>query len=163
LYGQPFQVLATLLEQSGKVVTREELHQRLWTRDTFVDFEHGLNKAINRVREALGDDADSPRFIETLPRKGYRFIAPVVAVSSDAAATPAVAPVVVKDAPRFRGPLGSRAWVAIVASGIVALVVLTLGIRNFLARRSVASAPVIHSIAVLPLVNLSHDEDQGFF
>ena len=77
LYGQPFSVLAILLERPGQVVTREELQRKLWTGDTFVDFEHGLNKAINRVREALGDDADNPRFIETLPRRGYRFIAPV--------------------------------------------------------------------------------------
>jgi DNA-binding winged helix-turn-helix (wHTH) protein/Tol biopolymer transport system component len=77
LGGQPFDVLVTLLEKPGQVVTREELHDKLWAQDTFVDFEHGLNKAINKVREALGDDADNPRFIETLPRRGYRFLAPV--------------------------------------------------------------------------------------
>ena len=66
-----------LLERPGEVVTREELRQALWTGDTFVDFDHGLNNAINRLRETLGDSADSPRFIETLPRRGYRFIAPV--------------------------------------------------------------------------------------
>jgi eukaryotic-like serine/threonine-protein kinase len=80
LYGQPFSVLATLLGRPGQVVTREELQQKLWASDTFVDFEHGLNKAINKLREALGDDADNPRFVETLPRRGYRFIAPVEAV-----------------------------------------------------------------------------------
>lgn len=80
LYGQPFYVLATLLGRPGEVVTREELQQKLWASDTFVDFEHGLNKAINKLREALGDDAENPRFIETLPRRGYRFIAPVEAV-----------------------------------------------------------------------------------
>ncbi len=80
LYGQPFYVLATLLGRPGQVVTREELQQKLWASDTFVDFEHGLNKAINKLREALGDDAENPRFIETLPRRGYRFIAPVEAV-----------------------------------------------------------------------------------
>jgi len=80
LYGQPFNVLVALLERPGQVLTREELKQKLWTSDTFVDFEHGLNKAINKVREALGDEADNPRFIETLPRRGYRFIAPVEAV-----------------------------------------------------------------------------------
>jgi DNA-binding winged helix-turn-helix (wHTH) protein len=77
LQGQPFQVLAMLLERSGQVVTREELQQRLWSADTFVDFDHGLNKAINKIREALGDSADSPRFVETLARRGYRFVAPV--------------------------------------------------------------------------------------
>jgi DNA-binding winged helix-turn-helix (wHTH) protein/Tol biopolymer transport system component len=77
LQGQPLDVLALLLERPGQVVTREELQQKLWATDTFVDFEHGLNKAISRVREALADEADNPRFIETLPRRGYRFIAPV--------------------------------------------------------------------------------------
>ena len=80
LQDQPFQVLALLLENSGQVVTREEIRQRLWTSDTFVDFDNGLNTAINKIREALGDSAETPRFIETLPRRGYRFIAPVASV-----------------------------------------------------------------------------------
>src|SRR5437868_6199831 len=74
--GQPFQVLAILLEQPGAIVTREQLQKRLWP-DTFVDVDHNLNSAINRIREALGDSPESPRFVETLPRRGYRFIAPV--------------------------------------------------------------------------------------
>jgi len=77
LTGQPFQVLAILLESPGQLVTREEFQKRLWSSDTFVDFEHGLNNAINRIREALGDSIESPRFVETLPRRGYRFIASV--------------------------------------------------------------------------------------
>jgi TolB-like protein/Flp pilus assembly protein TadD len=77
LYGQPFGVLVALLERAGEIVTREELQQKIWAGDTFVDFEHGLNKAINKVREALSDHADNPRFVETLPRRGYRFIAPI--------------------------------------------------------------------------------------
>ena len=79
LQGQPFQVLALLLERAGDVVTREELQQRLWPSDTFVDFDHSLNTAINKVREALGDSASSPRYVETLARRGYRFIAPLQA------------------------------------------------------------------------------------
>jgi len=79
LQGQPFQVLAVLLERAGDVVTREELQQKLWPSDTFVDFDHSLNTAINKVREALGDSASSPRYVETLSRRGYRFIAPVQA------------------------------------------------------------------------------------
>jgi DNA-binding winged helix-turn-helix (wHTH) protein len=75
LQEQPFQILAMLLEQPGRVVTREELQRRLWAADTFVDFDVGLNNAILRLRNALGDSADTPRFIETLPRRGYRFIA----------------------------------------------------------------------------------------
>jgi cholera toxin transcriptional activator len=77
LQGQPFQVLALLLERAGEVVTREELQQKLWPSDTFVDFDHSLNTAINKVREVLGDSASSPRYVETLSRRGYRFIAPV--------------------------------------------------------------------------------------
>src|ERR1700733_6935225 len=74
LQEQPFQVLATLLEHPGEVVTREELQKKLWPADIFVDFDHGLNKAINKVREALGDSAESPRFVETVARRGYRFL-----------------------------------------------------------------------------------------
>jgi cholera toxin transcriptional activator len=74
---QPFQVLALLLERAGEVVTRDELRQKLWPSDTFVDFDHSLNTAINKVREALGDSAASPRYVETLARRGYRFLAPV--------------------------------------------------------------------------------------
>ncbi len=77
LQDQPFQVLALLLENPGQAVAREELRKRLWSTDTFVDFDNGLNTAINKIREALGDSAENPRFVETLPRRGYRFIAPV--------------------------------------------------------------------------------------
>jgi Tol biopolymer transport system component/DNA-binding winged helix-turn-helix (wHTH) protein len=77
LQEQPFQVLAMLLERPGQVVTREELRQKLWSNDTFVDFDHGLNIAVNKIRRALGDSADNPRFLETIPRRGYRFIASV--------------------------------------------------------------------------------------
>src|SRR5437588_8655036 len=77
LQEQPFQVLALLLERAGDVVTREELRQKLWPSDTFVDFDHSLNTAINKVREVLGDSASSPRYVETLARRGYRFITPL--------------------------------------------------------------------------------------
>jgi cholera toxin transcriptional activator len=77
LQEQPFQVLALLLDRAGEVVTREDLRQKLWPADTFVDFDHSLNTAVNKLREILGDSASSPRFIETLARRGYRFIAPV--------------------------------------------------------------------------------------
>jgi len=78
LQGQPFQVLAALLESPGDIVTREQLREKIWPADTFVDFDHSLNTAINKVREALGDSASNPRFVETVARRGYRFIAPVV-------------------------------------------------------------------------------------
>ena len=74
---QPFQLLQVLLERPGEVVTREELRQRIWPSDTFVDFDGGVNNAVKRLREALGDKAETPRFIETLPRRGYRFIGTV--------------------------------------------------------------------------------------
>src|SRR5579862_626437 len=77
LREQSFQVLTALVERPGEVVTREELRQRLWPSDTFVDFEHGLNTAVKRLRDALGDSAESPRYIETLPRHGYRLMIPI--------------------------------------------------------------------------------------
>jgi len=84
LQEKPFQVLAALLSRPGELVTREELRQSLWPADTFVDFEHGLNTAVNKVREALRDSANNPRFVETLPRRGYRFIGPVDSRNSNA-------------------------------------------------------------------------------
>ena len=77
LQEQPFQILVYLLDRAGEVVTREELRQKLWPADTFVDFDHSLNTAVNKLREALGDSASSPRYVETLARRGYRFLAPV--------------------------------------------------------------------------------------
>ena len=77
LQGQPMEILGLLLERPGEIVTREELQKKLWPADTFVDFEQGLNNAMKRLRAALDDDADTPRFIETLPRRGYRFIGQV--------------------------------------------------------------------------------------
>src|SRR5262249_4543265 len=77
LIGQPFDILSVLLNKPGELVTREELRMRLWPGDTFVDFDHGLNAAVNKLRETLCDSADNPRFVETLPRRGYRFIAKV--------------------------------------------------------------------------------------
>src|SRR5579863_2625119 len=78
---QPFQVLSVLLENPGEIVTRDDLRSRLWPGDTFVDFDHGLNNAVMRLREVLGDSSDNPRFVETIPRRGYRFIAPVAGSS----------------------------------------------------------------------------------
>lgn len=105
LQGQPFQVLAVLLERAGEVVTREELQQKLWPSDTFVDFDHSLNTAINKVREALGDSASNPRYVETLARRGYRFIAPVQSpVQSDAPVAQPTAPSVPAPAQDATGP-----------------------------------------------------------
>src|SRR3954471_2372521 len=82
LQDQPFEILVMMLDRPGQVVTREELRQRLWPAGTFVDFEHSLNAAVKRLRAALGDDADNPRFVETLHRRGYRFIAAVEATGN---------------------------------------------------------------------------------
>src|SRR5688572_25575656 len=91
LQDKPFRLLAALLERPGEVVTRDELFRRLWPSDTFVDFDNGLNNAVNRVRAALGDAADRPRFVETVGRNGYRFIAPVEPPPPVPAAAPDVA------------------------------------------------------------------------
>jgi cholera toxin transcriptional activator len=89
LNAQPFQLLALLLAGPGELLTRDEIARELWPGETFVDFEHGVNSAINRIREALGDTAGNPRFIETLARRGYRFVAPVECIGADTLPTPA--------------------------------------------------------------------------
>src|SRR5215471_13362994 len=89
LHSQPFQLLVMLLERPSELVTREEMRQRLWGDDTFVDFDHGLNSAVNKLREALGDSASQPRHIETIAGKGHRYIGPVTVGESIARATPA--------------------------------------------------------------------------
>ena len=105
LQGQPIQVLTLLLDRAGEVVTREELRQKLWAADTFVDFDHSLNTAINKVREALGDSAGSPRFVETLARRGYRFIAPVqVPTQAPQSSAPEISASPVQTAPQQADP-----------------------------------------------------------
>jgi len=88
IHAQPFQVLMLLVERQGEVVTREEISRELWPEGTFVDYEHGVNSAVNRVREALGDKAASPRFVETLARRGYRFVAPVERIGAESVGGP---------------------------------------------------------------------------
>src|ERR1700726_1798019 len=92
LQEQPFQVLTMLLDHAGEVVTREELQKKLWSANTFVDFDHGLNKAINKIRDALGDSAESPRFVETVARRGYRFLAEVKAADAAPMRSPELVP-----------------------------------------------------------------------
>ncbi|MGD0581089.1 MAG: winged helix-turn-helix domain-containing protein, partial [Bryobacteraceae bacterium] len=164
LQGQPIELLAMLLEQPGELVTREELRTKLWPEDTFVDFEHGLNSAINRLREALGDHAEAPRFIETLPRRGYRFIA---AVEEPAELAPAAAGPV--DAPATEGAargVALRRPVAVAAAALLgAFAILAAvnagGLRDRLLQ-SLWPVPRIESIAVLPLANLSGDPQQEY-
>src|SRR5262245_19992407 len=152
LQEQPFQILTLLLERSGEVVTREELRQKLWQQDTFVDYDAGLNTAIRKLREGLGDSADNPRFVETLPRRGYRFIAPVDA------AVQAIAPTI---------PDTRRSRFVTVAGivGLVAVVILVgLNLRGWWEKPShIIAAGQTRSVAVLPLENLSGDADQEYF
>jgi DNA-binding winged helix-turn-helix (wHTH) protein len=134
---QPFRVLAMLLEQPGQIVTREELRKKLWPTDTFVDFEHGLDAAINKLRRALGDPTDNPRFVETLPRRGYRFIAQVephhpLTPSSERRGAKGDSPPgsgggqgVVVEGAIHQSPL-RRHWVAAVAGGLAVAVVAVL-------------------------------------
>ena len=147
-----------LLERPGELVTREELRQALWPSDTFVDFEHGLNAAINRLRETLGDDADNPHYIETLPRRGYRFInatEPKVATAPDL-----IQPTISQPGLRRWGmPLVAAALIGIAA---VLFVLDAGGLRSKLLSRS-AAQPQIRSLAVLPLANLSGDPQQEYF
>jgi len=107
LTGRPFQILALLLERPGELVSREEIRTRLWPADTFVDFEHGMNSAIRKMRDALGDSAHKPRFIETLPRRGYRFIA-----TSDFVRVDSMPPAAIASTPAAP----AHAWVGQVAT-----------------------------------------------
>ncbi len=159
LQGQPLQVLAILLQASGELVTREELRSQLWPSDTFVDFDHSLHNAVGRIREVLGDSAENPRYIETLPRRGYRFIAKVEdvqAAKNGVAAydekSEAKVAVVSQDQRRGMAILLLCACVAIGLSG-------WLTWRHFYLKNL---AP-IRSIAVLPMGNFSGDASQEYF
>jgi TolB-like protein/DNA-binding winged helix-turn-helix (wHTH) protein len=179
LHKQPFQILAMLLEHPGDVVTREQLQQRLWPPDTFVDFDEGLNSAIKKLRDALADSAEAPRYVETLPRRGYRFIAAVENIpspaphdlavqvddSSTAPATPLSDKVAALPVESSKASLRARLWIA-AGAGAAALLALfvglnTGGLRQRLLRASAAGR--IQSIAVLPLENLSGDPSQEYF
>jgi TolB-like protein/DNA-binding winged helix-turn-helix (wHTH) protein len=176
LEGQPVQVLIYLLENPGELITREQLHRRLWPAATFVNFEHGLNAAIKRLRRALDDSADNPRFVETLPRRGYRFIAPVQGDAADQASSSAVEDQLEEHAPTEIAPeitnangstpktamrQGSRRTLGWTLSGVA---VLLLAGGLILWRRSEnRSTSVITSLAVLPLESLSGDASQEYF
>jgi TolB-like protein/DNA-binding winged helix-turn-helix (wHTH) protein/Tfp pilus assembly protein PilF len=172
LQQQPFQVLAVLLSRPGELVTRDELRAQLWSADTFVDFEHGLNKAINKIREALGDSAESPRFVETVPRRGYRFIADVAPAGGDPVSVDADAPTA------SAGPLnldnsesiepsrtilhGGRGWQRMLTIAGFGLALVSVVLAGWLFR-SRGQSPTIRSLAVLPLENLSGDPSQEYF
>jgi DNA-binding winged helix-turn-helix (wHTH) protein len=160
LQEKPFQILTLLLERPGEVVSREEVRQKLWPQDTFVDFDAGVNTAIRKLRAALGDSADNPRFIETLPRHGYRFIAPVNGTASVNEVAQATAPKI-PQAPRRR--LISVAGFAVaVLLGIAVLVGLSIRARRQRLLGTVGAGE-IRSVAVLPLENLTGDPTQEYF
>ena len=170
LQQQPLQVLTILLQRPNGVVTREELRAKLWPTDTFVDFEHSLNTAVRKLRDALGDRAENPIFIETIPRKGYRFIAPLEVPASaglSGLSTPARIPPV--ETPPVSTPgvatgNGKRTTVLVLGIVIVIGLVGMLGWKIMHDRRVAAgSASQIRSLAVLPLTNLSGDPNQEYF
>ena len=151
LQDQPFRILVSLLRQRGEVVTREELRRELWPSDTFVDFDHSLNAAVKRLRDALDDSAENPRFIETLPRHGYRFITLTVPDALQRKAT--------------RSPL--RSWGLLLVGGTILVAVLLFavdagGLRSKVLSRDLTQ-PQIRSLAVLPLTNISADPEQEYF
>ena len=190
LSEQPFQILAILLEKPGEIVTRDELRERLWPGDTFVDFDHGLNNAVMRLREVLGDSSDRPRFIETLPRRGYRFIAPVEeihsAITSNLAATsqpaesradlsgPAVSipATVMTTAAAGELPVRGNAkrWltlprIAVMSASMLAFAILSGIAVHYVRGMESGKLNPAHSMSlvVLPLENLTGDKEQDYF
>src|SRR5215813_11075731 len=177
LQEQPFQLLVTLLERSNQVVTREELRKRLWPANVLVDFDHRLNNAITRLREVLGDDADSPRFIETVPRVGYRFIYPLGAVpgsgvtaepSSNGPVGPALplpaqpsasTPDIPLTPPTREGHRIARVWLRF---GACVLIVATAAAAVWQIPRHGAAGDPVHSVIVLPFDDLSADKTQTY-
>ena len=165
LQEQPFQILAMLLEHPGELVTREEIQKRLWSEDTFVDFEHSLATAIKKLREALGDSADNPRFVETLPRRGYRFIAPAD-VGAGLKPAPTVAPVSppATDVGATRGVAQGEAaprpykvlalalgFVAVALAAVLALNVA--GLRDRILRRAVPTKTALPPLRAVPFTS----------
>ncbi len=193
LSPQPFKVLVLLASSPGQLITREEIQQQIWGRGTFVDFDQGLNFAIKKIRAALGDDAETPRYIETHPRRGYRFIAPVEVVATTvrqhngpAAGTPTpIGPLAQQEKPNSRGAKPVQVSIAGVAQNapsenikkaapfsvvwmvapILALALLIgLNVGGLRDRMTGrANPPSIRSLAVLPLENLSGDKEQDYF
>lgn len=150
LQQQPFDVLLALLEQPGRLVSRDELRQRMWSSDTFVDFDHSLNIAVNKLRAALKDSAEQPQFIETLPRRGYRFIGTIEPI-------PAAKPDVPPPAIERRVSRSTIIWTSVLVAVAAGLSTTWIG-RD----ASLPAAPTYRSIAVLPLENLSRDPNEAY-
>jgi TolB-like protein/DNA-binding winged helix-turn-helix (wHTH) protein/Flp pilus assembly protein TadD len=162
LQDQPIQVLTFLLERAGEVVSREELRQRLWGDDTYVDFDHSLNISVNKLRDALSDSASTPRFIETLPRKGYRFIAPVTSDLPEPASPPAEEAVAAPTPlpPPVQKQETHRALI-ITAAAVVLVVGLVVWMRSWLIHPGETKGKML--MAVLPFENLTGNHEEDFF
>jgi TolB-like protein/DNA-binding winged helix-turn-helix (wHTH) protein/tetratricopeptide (TPR) repeat protein len=166
--GQPLQVLAALLEKPGVLVTREELRQRVWPEDTFVDFDHALNTAIKKLRGVLNDDADTPRYIETVHRRGYRFIGPIHAdtqLASNAKPEPVASPPALStdsSPPDRNAPYRHAIAVGLLGVAFASLVIYYFNFRH--AKASATSAvPPVALVAVLPFQNMTNDASQESF
>ena len=159
LHERSFQVLSALLEGPGEVVTRQELQRRLWPEDTFLEFDNNLNNAVSRLREALGESADDPRFIETVPRRGYRFIGPII---NDQETEPAPPPTTVEPPRTPRLVPWRIATVAVTFLMVAALIVGVLR-PGWLSRSRGAGNSTVQALAVLPFLNLSADAAQDYF
>jgi TolB-like protein/DNA-binding winged helix-turn-helix (wHTH) protein/Flp pilus assembly protein TadD len=172
LAPQPSKVLALLVSRPAQLVTREEIRDQIWGNDTVVDFEHGLNFAIKKIRDTLGDDPEAPRYIETLPRRGHRFIAPVQTILASGVRTDAGAGVTLPGGTQHAASLRKR-WSLAAMAGLLVGLAATLaglnvaGLRDRLLTaiplRSTMSPPRIESVAVLPFENLSGDPAQEYF
>ena len=168
LQEQPFQLLALLLEDAGKVVTRDDLRQRLWPADTFVGFDDSLNTAIKKLRDALEDSAETPRFIETLPKLGYRFVQSVNSAASDPPLSALDAPeqaIQVLPRPVSTSP---KVWSRRRAVFPIAILVAALLLAIYALRPRFVPQPKLSGeskimLAVLPFENLSGDPEQEFF
>lgn len=170
LHEKPFQLLILLLEHAGKIVPREDVRRRLWPADTFVDFDANLKTTLNKLRQVLGDSADTPLYIETIPRRGYRFLAPVVSVKRESCSAQAAKPTtIVKssvDAPAASGVTASPrlSW-RFIGAAILAFATLVGCIYAFRTKGTPALKPMPQRIvlAVLPFDNLSGDQAQDYF
>src|ERR1039457_2638858 len=169
LQAQPGQLLAMLLERPGERGTQEESCQKLGATDTFVDFDHSLGTAINKIREILNDSAGEPCYVETLPRRGYRFIAPVTSVDPEPAPeSPAPTPLGPAEPLATLPPRARFFYAAVVVCFAVAVLLVLIGAnfrgwRTRLTSAEDGAPPKVKSIAVLPLLNLSNDPEQQFF
>jgi len=172
LTGQPFEILSMLLQKPGEVVTREQLRQRLWPGNTFVDYEHSLNAAVNKLREVLSDSADRPLYVETLPRRGYRFIAPIqttapaappVHVAFPPEPSPSAGAIAAPEEPRPAARRRGRGLAVAAGSFLVVAVAVFLAGRFGRTGGRPASASSVRALAVLPFANLSRDPEQEYF